>query len=61
MTYCINFITCLYYKLTNCKVGMLNNQEVQMNKVTSNCTLYKTQAKRIPNTDYCHLNTLPVS
>ena len=40
-----NLITCLYYKLTNCKVGMLTNQEVQVNKVTSNCTLYKSQVK----------------
>ena len=41
MNYCVDFSTCQYYELKNHKIGLLINQEVQVNKVTSNCILYK--------------------
>ena len=46
----------MYYELTNCKIVMLN-QQVQVNKVTSNCTLYKAQTKLILNTNFSCPNT----
>ena len=53
MTYHLDFSTRLYYKFTNRRVI----QEVQVNKVTFNCILFKTQVKRILSTGFCYLNT----
>ena len=51
MNYCVDYSTYMYYELTYCKI------EVQVNKVTSNCTLYKTQTKFILSTNFCHPST----
>ena len=57
MNYCLYFSTCLYYELANCKIGLLKPRSTGVNKVTSNCTLYKTQVKQTLNTNFCYPST----
>ena len=52
MNYCVDFSTCLYYELTNYKIGLLKPR----NTATSNRTLYKIQVKQIPNTECQNCN-----
>ena len=47
MKYCLDLGTCMYYKLTNSKIRRpAKDQEVKVNKITSNYTLYKTQVEQ---------------